>query len=135
VIHVHKTSYGYSPPQISKQIMGNLKTVADWFIEENFSYIMVFGCSISPHSLPMFLLDKLVCREVAFEMVTGGIRKELKEAQKKFWPMFPLQVGRFSFLTFGHSKVEAIALEDVKLVDTEFRRHDPYKIVGNHIDQ
>jgi hypothetical protein len=133
VIPVHQILYGYPPPRISEQIMGNLKTVADWFIEENFSYIRVFGCSIPPHALPKFLPDRLVCREVAYQIITGGIDKELKAVQKKFWPTFPIQIGRFSLLNFGHSKVEAAALEDIKLVDVELRRHDPYQIVGNHL--
>jgi hypothetical protein len=38
-------------------------------------------------------------------------------------------------LNFGHSKVEAATLEDIKLVDIEFRRHDPYQTVGNHLAQ
>jgi hypothetical protein len=133
VIPVHQILYGYPPPRISEQIMGNLKTVADWFIEENFSYVRVFGCSIPPHALPKFLPDRLVCREVAYQIITGGIGKELKAVQKKFWPTFPIQIGRFSLLNFGHSKVEVAALEDIKLVDLELRKHDPYQIVGNHL--
>jgi hypothetical protein len=39
----------------------------------------------------------------------------------------------FSLLDFGHSKVEVVALEDVKLVDIEFKRHDPHRIVENHL--
>jgi hypothetical protein len=39
----------------------------------------------------------------------------------------------FSLLDFGHSKVEAAALEDIKLVNIEFKKHDPQKIVGNHM--
>jgi hypothetical protein len=74
-----------------------------------------------------------VCREVAYQIITGGIGKELKAVQKKFWPAFPVQIGRFSLLNFGHSKVEVAALEDIKLVDVELRRHDPYQIVGNHL--
>jgi hypothetical protein len=31
--------------------------------------------------------------------------------------------------------VETVALEGVKLVDIEFKRHDPHKIVENHLDQ
>jgi hypothetical protein len=31
--------------------------------------------------------------------------------------------------------VEDIALNDVKLVDIEFKRHDPHKIVENHLAQ
>ena len=38
-------------------------------------------------------------------------------------------------LNFGHSKVEATALEDVKLVDIKFKRHDPYQIVENNLAQ
>jgi hypothetical protein len=135
VILVHQILYGYPPLQISEKIMGNLKTVADWFIEENFSYIRVFRCSIPPHALPKFLLNRLVCREVDYQIITGGIGKELKAFQKKFWPVFPIQIGRFSLLNFVHSKVEAAALEDIKLVDVELRRHDPYQIVRNHLAQ
>jgi len=39
----------------------------------------------------------------------------------------------FSLLGFSHSKVEAAALEDTKLVNIEFKKHDPQKIMGNHL--
>jgi len=67
--------------------------------------------------------------------VIGGISKELKAAQKKVWPTFPLQVGMFSLQDFSHLKVEVAALQDVKLVDIEFKRHDPHKIVEAHLAQ
>jgi hypothetical protein len=115
--------------------MGNLGTLANWFIEENFSYIRVFGCSIPSHALPQFFLDRMVCKEVAYQTIAGGIAKELKAAQKKVWPTFPIQVGMFTLLDFGHSKVESVALKYVKLVDIEFKRHDPHKIVENQLAQ
>jgi len=74
-----------------------------------------------------------VCREVAYQIVAGGINKELRATQKKVWPNFPIQVGMFTLLDFGHSKVKATALEDVKLVDMEFKKHDPHKIVEYHL--
>jgi hypothetical protein len=63
------------------------------------------------------------------------INKELKATHKKVWPTFPIQVNIFLLLDFGHSKVEAAALENVKLVDIEFKRHNPCKIVENHLAQ
>jgi hypothetical protein len=135
VVPVHIAIYGHPPPRISERIMGNLGKLADWFIEENFSYIRVFGCSVPPHALPQFLPDRLVCREVVYQTVAGGINKELKATQKKVWPTFPIQVGMFTLLDFSHSKVEAATLEDVKLVDIEFKKHDPHKIVENHLAQ
>jgi hypothetical protein len=67
-------------------------------------------------------------QEVAYQIITGGIGTELKASQKKFWPVFPVQIGKFSLLNLGHSKVEAATLEDIKLVDLELRKHDPYKL-------
>jgi hypothetical protein len=37
-------------------------------------------------------------------------------------------------LNLGHSKVEAAALEEVKLVNLEHRKHDPYQTMGSHMD-
>jgi hypothetical protein len=65
--------------------------------------------------------------------VLGRIRKELKTLHKKVWPSFPLQIGTFSLLDFGHSKVEVVALEEIKLVSIEFKNHNPQKVVGNHM--
>jgi hypothetical protein len=111
----------------------DLGKIADWYIEDQFSYIRVFGCSVPLHALPKFLPDRLVCREVVHQTVLSGISKELKALQKKVWPTFPLQIGMFTLIDFGHSKVEAAALEDIKLVNIEFKKHDPQKIVGNHM--
>jgi hypothetical protein len=78
VIPLHQILYGYAPPRISKPIMGNLMAIADWFIEEGFSYVRIFGCSISPHALPNFLPNRLVCKELAYQIIIGAIDTELK---------------------------------------------------------
>jgi hypothetical protein len=59
----------------------------------------------------------------------------LKEAQKRVWPTFPIQVGVFSLSDFGHTKVEASVLEYIKLVEIEYKRHDPHRVVENHLSQ
>jgi hypothetical protein len=115
--------------------MGNLGAIANWFIEESFSYIIVFGCYASPHALPKFLPNRLVCREVAYQTVFADITKELKVAQKRIWPAYPIQVGIFSLSDFGHAKVEASALDDITLYTNEFKKHDPHRVVENHLAQ
>jgi hypothetical protein len=53
--------------------------------------------------------------------------------KKKVWPHFPLQIGVFSLLDFGHSRAEAATLEEIKLVSIEFKKQDPQRVVGNHM--
>jgi hypothetical protein len=69
VVLVHIAIDCHPSPRISERIMGNLGNLAGYLIEENLSYIKVFGCSVPPHSLPHFLHDMLVCREVAYRIV------------------------------------------------------------------
>jgi len=89
IIPMHKNFYGCEPPRISDRVIENLKEIADWFIDENFSYIRVYGYFIPPHALPKFLPDRLVCRDVAHQIVKGDIGLELKAAQKKVMSNFP----------------------------------------------
>jgi hypothetical protein len=107
--------------------------VVDWYIEEEFSYIRVFGTFVPPYDLSLFLPDKLVRREIARKIVLSGIRKEIKGVSKKVWTPFPIHIGTYSLLYFVHAKVEATALEEMKLVDIEFKKHDLNKIVSNHL--
>jgi hypothetical protein len=65
VVSMHTTIFGHPPPRISYKIVNNLGRIEDWYIEEHFSYIRVFGCLVPPYALPQFLPDRLVCREVA----------------------------------------------------------------------
>jgi hypothetical protein len=129
VVPIHIAIYGHSSTNISEMVMGKLGKFVDSYIEENLSYIRVFDFSIPPHALPQFLPDRMVCREVAYQIVARGITKELKAAQKNVWPTFLIQVSMFTLLDFGHTKVEATTLEYVKLVDIEFKRHNPNKVV------
>jgi hypothetical protein len=70
---------------------------------------------------------------VAHQIVKGGIGIELKTTQKKSWPIFPVHIRKFSLLNLGHSRVEAKALKEMKLVNIEYKRHDPYQLVNKHL--
>ena len=102
----------------------NLSSIVDWYVEAEFSYLRVFGASVPPHALPLFILDKLVFREVARQTLISGISNELKGYSKKVWPPFPVHLNSYYLLDFGHAKAEAVALEDLKLVLIEYKKHD-----------
>jgi hypothetical protein len=133
IIPMHKMFYGCEPPRIYESVLGNLKAIADWFVNESFSYLRVYGFSIPLHALLKFLPDILVLREVVHQIVKHGIGIDLKASQKKYCPIFPVYVEKFSLLNLGHCKVEYEALKEIKLVDIEHRKHDRYQLVSRHL--
>jgi hypothetical protein len=49
------------------------------------------------------------------------------------WPSFPLQINAFYLLDFDHYRVEVASLKEIKLVNIEFKKNDPQKVMGNHM--
>jgi hypothetical protein len=133
MVPLHITIFGHSPPRISDSIAANLKGIADWYIEAEFSYFRVFGATVPPFALPLFILDNLACREIARKTVIGGVSKDLKASSKKVWTFFPVWLNSYSLLDFRHAKAEAATLEDLSLVSIEYKRHDPQKIASAHL--
>jgi hypothetical protein len=89
MVPLHVAIFGQPPPRISDSVATSLSSVADWYLEAEFSYIRVFGTSVPPYALPLFLPDKLLCREIARQSVLGGISKELKGVSKKGMATLP----------------------------------------------
>jgi hypothetical protein len=125
--------FGNLPSRISDNITENLSRVANWYMEKEFSYIRVFGASIPLHALPLLILDRLAYREITRQTVIGSVSKELKGLSKKLWPPFPIHLNTYSLLDFGHAKAESTTLEYIKLVHIEFKKHDPHRVVSNHL--
>ena len=44
-------------------------------------------------------------------------------------------MNSYSLLDFGHAKAEAATLEDLKLASIEIKKHDPQRVVSNHLAQ
>jgi hypothetical protein len=44
-----------------------------------------------------------------------------------------VHIGKFSLQNLGHPKVEAEALEEVKMLNIEYKRRDPYQLVNKHL--
>jgi hypothetical protein len=133
MVPLHIAIFGHPPPRISDNIAANLSGIVDWYVEAEFSYFRVFGAVVPPLALPLFIPDKLACREVARQTVIGGVSKELKGYSKKVWSSFPIRLNSYSLLDFGHAKAEAAALEDLNLVSIEYKKHDPQRVVSNHL--
>ena len=63
--------------------------MGDWYVDESFAYFIILGSSVV-NMLSTVVLDRLVLKEVSFQIVTEGVYKRLIGPKRKGWPKFPL---------------------------------------------
>jgi len=94
-----------------------------------FTYIRVVRSIYSLHVLPYYVPDKLLAREIAYQITgEGGLTKGLKEQKKSIWPAFPLQCGSFALHAYGYVAKEAEIIMSLKSIIVPRRQYDPNKI-------
>ena len=86
---MHQMIFNKKAPRVSEETNVYILPVARWFAKEKFTYIRVFGSYASPHVLPYYVPDKLLAKEIAYQLV-NDVTNQLKYGKKAIWPTFPL---------------------------------------------
>jgi hypothetical protein len=84
-------------------------------LDEEFSYIRIYGCEGAPHILPRYVPNRLALREIAYQTVSVGIATFLSRSQKRQWPSFPISLGIFTLLNANHAQKEVEKMEGIWL--------------------
>lgn len=64
--------------------METLKDISNCFLDDCFCHVKVYGCEVSLHTLPMYIPDMFLLREIAYQMTITRITKTLQKDQRKF---------------------------------------------------
>jgi hypothetical protein len=84
-------------------------------VKKYYTYIRVYGSTGMPHLLTKYVPKKLLAREIACQTMEKGITVYLSDKNKKYWPNFPLHVGRYTLLNKPHVEMEVEALREIYL--------------------
>ena len=129
MLPMHQIIFNEKTPRISKEASTDIFPIARWFAKKKFTYVRVFRSYSSPHFLPYYVPDKLLAREISYQLVVSGISKQLKDAKKAIWPNFPLQCGTFVLFDIGHTFKEVSNITLLNLVVMENRPYDPNYVI------
>ena len=110
MVPIYYSIFDKTISKISYQASFDLPTVASWFGEENFTYIRVFGSKADPHVLPLYVPDKLLAREIAYQIMAERTTQTLKIEKKRGWPSFPFRCGVYTLHDLKHAEKEATKL-------------------------
>ena len=76
MLPLYRVLYNKDATRLSPEAKVDILPIARWFGEELFTYVRVFGSFASPHVLPLYVLDKLIAREITYQTFgDGGLTK------------------------------------------------------------
>ena len=111
-------------------------TVAgSWFGEEKFTYIRIFGSFTKPHVLHLYVPDKLLARELAYQITVDGTSKTLRNSKKQAWPTFPLRCVVFTLHDYKHVEKEEEKIQMLNFATIPNRQYDPRKVSYTVLEQ
>jgi hypothetical protein len=88
MISLYIVLFNEPTPRFAQEARNNIKEIGDWFLDDNFSYIRIYGCAVTPHLLPKYVRDRLVLRDIAFQIVSTRITRSLFSNSNELWPLF-----------------------------------------------
>jgi hypothetical protein len=61
--------FGQECPRLSKKEKNILTCIGNWYLEEKYTYLRIYGAMIPPHVLPIYVPDSLVIEEICYQNV------------------------------------------------------------------
>lgn len=131
MLPIYKTNFYKTAPKLSEEAKIEILRVARWFGEEKNTSIIVFGSIEAPQVLPYYVRDKLLTREIPYQIAGDGLTKALKEMKIYFWPTFPLQCSSFILHDYGNVTKEIENITSLKLATIAGQQFDPNKVAND----
>jgi len=135
MLPIHHSIFDKPTPKISYQAGIDLTSIGRWFGEEKFTYVRIFGIHANPHVLPLYIPDKLLAREIAYQITSEGVTQTLRNKKKQVWPSFPFRCGVYALHDFKHVENEAEKMKALSLATLPNRGFDPNKVAYNALEQ
>jgi len=120
---------------LSQEATIDFTIIESCFTEEKITYVRVFWSLVATHVLPIYVPDKLLAQEVAYQTIGHGITKVLKDSKKAIGPQLPIQCGVYALDSYNHAILEIKQIEGMQLPTIPPRQYDPKKVIHDFTTQ
>jgi hypothetical protein len=109
-----------------------ISKVGHWYLDENDTYIRVFGATEAPHLLPVYVADRLVVGEICYQTILQGYNATMVKDKK--WESIPygFHIGFYTVKDTAQAKKEGVSQLEFRFQTCRFRKHDPKGLVLKH---
>jgi hypothetical protein len=88
-------------PKLTKETMILLQKIGNWYVDENSTYIKVYGATKPPHFLPKFIPNRFIIREITYQTILNFFNVALSKAHKTYFPSYPIYIGMYGLRSYN----------------------------------
>jgi hypothetical protein len=114
---------------MTNKALAIIHKIRDQYLKEHETCIMIYGATKAPHFLLVFVHDRLVLQEVAYQIVIHKVEATLYLDKKAIWPPMSLWVNSYSFRSSKQAQLKVDTILSFYFEEKRFWRHDPKKVV------
>jgi len=122
-------------PILSDEENKVIAKIGHWYLEERETYIKDFGATGAPHLLPIYVLDRLVLREIFYQTILQGYNATLVKDKKRDFIPYGFHIGLCMVKYITHDKQIGLGQLEFQFQTGRFRKHNPKGLVLQHASQ
>jgi len=96
--------FSHTAPRLSVDACQTIQILGHWYCKENYTYIKIFDFQKDSHLLQLYVLDRLVIKEISYQTVVLGFTTFLQNHLKKNCPTFPINIAKITPVNFPQAK-------------------------------
>jgi hypothetical protein len=105
LLHTFISFYsGKNVPRLSDEAKKVIAKVGHWYLDEQETYIRVFGATGAPHLLPIYVPDRLVLGEICYQTILQGYNETLVKDKKWVFIPYGFHIGFYMVKDTVHAK-------------------------------
>jgi len=83
-------------PRFSKKTMRLIKNIGNYYLQEDYTYLRIYGVIASPHIFPKFVPNRLILSEISYQTILQGFNASLaKDARKITFIPYYIYLGHY----------------------------------------
>jgi hypothetical protein len=110
-----------------------LRSIGSWYLQEDHTYLRIYGVTAPPHLLPKYVPIRLVLGEIFYQKNLQGFSASLaKDSRKRTFILYHMYISHYGLMNSKQARQESNDMIKYRFPQGKFRRHDPQILVAKH---
>jgi hypothetical protein len=98
-----------------------LRSIGNWYLQEDCTYLRIYGVTIPPHLFPKYVSNRLILGEISYQTILQGFNATLaKDVRKRTFIPYNMYIGHYGLMNSKQARHEANTMLEYEFPHKQF---------------